>query len=179
MNEPTGTYPDPLWTSNFVKIWIFNLALCMWAFMLTASFPFYIIDLGGTELLVGVAAGGFAMAALVMRPLAGWLLDNKSRSQLLMFGTLALLLISLLLYLIPFLAIVMLLRVLSGLLFSGTTTASQTNACDTIPQSRFGEGLGFLGMGNTLATALGPALGLMLIAGFGFPTLFAVSIAFL
>ena len=147
--------------------------------MLNAPFPFYVLHLGGTELLVGIAAGGFAIASLVMRPVAGWLLDNKSRSRLLILGTLALFLLSLLLLLVPVLGVAIILRIISGAVFAGTTTASTTNACDSIPQSRFGEGIGFLGLGNTLATALGPALGLAIIAAMSFRSLFAASILIL
>ena len=47
----TGTGPAlnimPLWTKNFVRIWIFNLLICVWFFMQGAPFSFYIIELGG------------------------------------------------------------------------------------------------------------------------------------
>ena len=145
--------------------------------MLNAPFSFYIKQLGGTELLVGVTAGGFALAALLMRPLAGWIIDNRSRSSLLIWGTWSLMLISLLHLFIPILSLVIILRMISGFSFSAVHTASNTNACDSIPKSRFGEGMGFLGLGNSLASALGPALGLVIIARSGFPLLFAVSIA--
>ena len=166
---------EPLWTRNFVKIWVFNLLLCVWVFMLSAPFPFYIIKLGGTELLVGIVAGGFAIASLIVRPLAGWVLDNSSRKGLLIWGMLSLILVSVLLLLIPMLAIVVILRIISGFLYSGTSTASMTNIYDTITPRRFAEGLGFMGLGNTLAMALAPALGLAIIARWEFNILFAVS----
>ena len=170
---------DPLWTNNFVKIWIFNLLLCVWFFMLSAPFPFYIIELGGTELLVGIIAGGFAIAALIVRPIAGWILDNSSRKGLLVWGVLSLILLTVLLFAIPVLAVVVILRILSGLMFAGTGTASTTNVYDTITPRRFAEGIGFLGLGNTLAMALAPALGLAIVAGWGFNILFAISAAVL
>jgi len=147
--------------------------------MIGSPYPLYIVELGGSELLVGITAGGFALTSLVMRPVAGWFLDNSSRSSLLTWGTLLLIVISLLLMLVPILAVVIALRMASGFMFSGAGTASTTNACDSIPQKRFGEGIGYLGLGNTLATALGPALGLALFKHMGFRPLFAVSIAVL
>jgi len=147
--------------------------------MLNAPFPFYILELGGTELIVGLTAGGFAIASLVMRPLAGWFIDNRSRSWLITLGIAVLIVISVLLMFIPVLGIAVLLRILSGPLLAGANTASSTNACDTIPPERFGEGIGFLGLGNSLANALGPALGLAIIAGLGFRSLFAIGIAVL
>ena len=175
----TSLAAEPLWTKNFIRIWIFNLLLCVWLFMLSAPFPFYIIELGGTELLVGIVAGGFAIASLVVRPFAGWVLDNSSRRGLLVWGMLLLILISCLLVTIPILGIVVILRIMSGFVYSGTSTASTTNIYDTITPRRFAEGLGFMGLGNTLAMALAPALGLAIIAGWGFNILFTVSAAVL
>jgi MFS family permease len=169
---------ESLWTRDFVKIWVLNLTLCGWSFMINAAFPLYIEQLGGTKLLIGITAAGFAITSLVMRPLAGWMMDNHSRSWLLIWGSVSLIAISLLFLVAPLLGIAVALRLISGFLLSGVSTASNTNACDAIPQSRFGEGMGFLGLGNTLATALGPALGLAIvaIAGWGFAILFIVSI---
>ena len=142
--------------------------------MLNAPFPFYIIELGGTELLVGIVAGGFAIASLIVRPFAGWVLDTSSRRGLLIWGMLSLILVSVLLLTLPILGVVVILRIVSGFLFAGTSTASTTNIYDTITPRRFAEGLGFMGLGNTLAMALAPALGLAIIAGLGFDILFAI-----
>ena len=147
--------------------------------MLHAPFPFYIIELGGTELLVGIVAGGFAIASLVVRPFAGWVLDTSSRKGLLVWGMLSLILVSALLLFIPILGVVVILRILSGFVFASTSTASTTNIYDTITPRRFAEGLGFMGLGNTLAMALAPALGLAIIAGWGFDILFTVSVVVL
>jgi len=166
---------EALWTRSFVKIWGFNLLLCFWFFMINAPFPLYIVELGGTELLVGIVAGGYALTALLVRPFAGWFLDNHSRKGLLILGLLFLMIVSALLTLIPVLSIVIALRIMSGVLFAGTGTASTTNVYDTISPRRFGEGVGFLGLGNTLAMAMAPALGFAIIANRGFDTLFAAS----
>jgi predicted MFS family arabinose efflux permease len=162
-----------LWTNAFLRIWALNFIICIWYFVLNAVFPFYVEHLGGTKMMVGLATGGFALSSILMRPLAGWFLDNRSRSVLLKGGVVGLALISILFLLTPVLGMAIALRLLSGLVFAGAGTASNTNACDIIPQSRFGEGMGFLGLGNTLATALGPALGLMLMALYGFKFTFA------
>jgi MFS family permease len=76
---------------------------------------------------------------------------------------------------VPILAIAVVIRVFSGFMFAAITTSTNTNAADAIPKSRFGEGIGILGTANTIANALAPALGLALIASFGFPSLFVAS----
>ena len=172
--EETGL-KVPLWTNAFLKIWGLNFFICIWFFIINAIFPFYVKQLGGSELLVGITAGGFALTAILIRPLAGWFLDHRSRSSILIGGIIGLTVISILFLVAPVLGLVVALRLISGLVFAGASTASNTNVCDIIPQSRFGEGMGFLGLGNTLATALGPILGLTLMAIYGFRVTFAVS----
>jgi len=168
---------DRLWTNNFKRIWIINLAISIWFFLLHAPFPFYIMYLGGNELLIGITAGGVSVAALIMRPFSGWFLDNVSRSVLLVICTLVIIAASVLLFVLPVLLLAIILRIILGCMSSGVTTASSTNAADAIPAKRFGEGLGYLGLGNTLGTALGPFLGLTIMSALGFPHLFAISIA--
>jgi len=159
---------EPLWTNSFIRIWFVNFSIYVWMFVLTPVFPFYIKNLGGTEMTVGLAAGGYALASILMRPFAGWILDNRSRSVLLKFGIIGLVLITLLFLTAPVLSLVFILRIISGFVFSGLTTSSNTNVTDIIPKSRFGEGMAFLGLGNTLSSALGPVLGLLIMAHFGF-----------
>ncbi|MCL1974937.1 MAG: MFS transporter [Firmicutes bacterium] len=173
--ENIAGLPVPLWTNAFLKIWCLNFFICIWYFIINAVFPFYIKQLGGSELLVGITAGGYALTAILVRPLAGWFLDHRSRSSILKYGIIGLTIISVLLLLSPILGLAVALRLLSGLVYSSASTASNTNVCDIIPQSRFGEGMGFLGLGNTLATALGPLLGLTIMALYGFKITFAVS----
>jgi len=175
-NQGPSLNTEPLWTRNFVKVWILNLLICIWFFLLSAPFSFYILELGGTELLVGIVAGGYAITSLIIRPVAGWMLDNRSRKELLIWGLLLLTLASLIFIFVPILGVVVVVRILSGFLFASTSTASTTNVYDSITPRRFGEGLGFLGLGNTLAMALAPALGLAIIAGWGFDILFAVCV---
>lgn len=82
---------------------------------------------------------------------------------------------------VPTLSLAIVLRMLHGvgLSFSNSTTA--TVASDVICRPRFAEGMGYFGMATALTSAIAPALGLELMYGFGFPTLYAsaAGIAFL
>ena len=149
-----------------------NLTIFSWANMLAVSFPLYVIHLNGTELIVGLTTAGVSLAALFIRPYAGWLMDNRSRSGLLRIGILLMFTASVLFFTVPILAIVIPIRIFSGLVFSGVTTSTTTNAADFIPTSRFGEGIGILGMSNTFATAMAPAIALAIVSNLGFPQLF-------
>ena len=177
LSPELSTPREPLWTKNFSLIWLINLAVMSWSFMLNASFPIYILDLGGTEMLVGITVAAVGVAALTTRPLTGWMMDNSSRSSMLRVGIVLLLTISAILFFVPILLVAVIARILGGFMFAAATTSTHTNAADSIPKSRFGEGIGILGTANTIANALAPALGLALIAGRGSRALFAACTA--
>lgn len=142
-------------------------------------FPFFMIELGGNEFIIGLTTGITSVAAMCMRPIAGWFLDNVSRKILFFAGIVSSISALILMTLIPILGFVIGIRIVMGFVNSGTGTASGTNAADAIPPSRFGEGIGYLGLGNTLASALGPAIGLAIMSSLGFTSLFIVGIAIL
>ncbi|MDR2711531.1 MAG: MFS transporter [Clostridiales bacterium] len=175
VGSEVGALYEPLWTKSFWKIWVLNFVVSIWFFIHNVVFPFYVKHLGGTEMTVGLVAACFALTAILMRPVAGWILDHKSRGGLLKFGVPGMALVSVLFLIAPVLSLAVVLRLASGLIFSGVGTASNTNACDIIPQSRFGEGMAFLGLGNSLSNAVGPALGLLIMTRYGFNASFVVA----
>lgn len=63
---------------------------------------------------------------------------------------------------IPF--IILAIRVVHGVSTSLFTSVGNAQAADTVPPDRFSEGIGFFSLSNTLAMALGPALGLAITA---------------
>ena len=90
-------------------------------------------------------------------------------------GVIGMAVISVLYLIAPVLSLAVILRLLSGFAFSAAGTACNTNACDIIPKSRFSEGIAFLGLSNTFGSALGPALGLLIMARYGFNAAFVVT----
>jgi len=55
-------------------------------------------------------------------------------------------------------------RIIQGVGWGFSTTASGTIATDLIPPRRRGEGMGFFGLSGNVALAMGPTLGLALAA---------------
>jgi MFS family permease len=63
------------------------------------------------------------------------------------------------------------LRAIFGIGFGLGSTAFATCVSNTIPQKRFGEGMGYFGLSVSLALALGPIVGINLLQQFGFGTM--------
>lgn len=164
-----------LWTRDLVLIILVNLCVFTNHIMSLSTFPFYIQSLGGSEAVAGICAAAFAFVAVIIRPFVGWWLDNGVRKVALVVGLLLLGAAPLGYVFVPVLSMSIAFRMLHGigLSFSNSTTA--TVASDVICRPRFAEGIGYFGMATALASAIAPALGLSLMEGFGFGTLYAVA----
>ena len=164
-----------LWTRDLVLIILVNLCVFTNHIMSLSTFPFYIQSLGGSEAVAGICAAAFAFVAVIIRPFVGWWLDNGVRKVALVVGLLLLGAVPLDYVFVPVLSMSIAFRMLHGigLSFSNSTTA--TVASDVICRPRFAEGMGYFGMATALASAIAPALGLSLMEGFGFGTLYAVA----
>ena len=164
-----------LWTRDLVLIILVNLCVFTNHIMSLSTFPFYIQSLGGSEAVAGICAAAFAFVAVIIRPFVGWWLDNGVRKVALVVGLLLLGAAPLGYVFVPVLSMSIAFRMLHGigLSFSNSTTA--TVASDVICRPRFAEGMGYSGMATALASAIAPALGLSLMEGFGFGTLYAVA----
>ena len=164
-----------LWTRDLALIILVNLCVFTNHIMSLSTFPFYIQSLGGSEAVAGICAAAFAFVAVIIRPFVGWWLDNGVRKAALVTGLLLLGAAPLGYAFVPVLSMSIAFRMLHGigLSFSNSTTA--TVASDVICRPRFAEGMGYFGMATALASAIAPALGLSLMEGFGFGTLYAVA----
>uniref|UniRef100_UPI00359C93B1 MFS transporter n=1 Tax=Collinsella bouchesdurhonensis TaxID=1907654 RepID=UPI00359C93B1 len=164
-----------LWTRDLVLIILVNLCVFTNHIMTLSTFPFFIQSLGGSEAIAGICAAAFAFVAVIIRPFVGWWLDNGVRKAALVAGLLLLGAAPLGYVFVPVLSMSIAFRMLHGvgLSFSNSTTA--TVASDVICRPRFAEGMGYFGMATALASAIAPALGLSLMEGFGFGTLYAVA----
>ena len=164
-----------LWTRDLVLIILVNLCVFTNHIMSLSTFPFYIQSLGGSEAIAGICAAAFAFVAVIIRPFVGWWLDNGVRKVALVVGLLLLGAAPLGYVFVPVLSMSIAFRMLHGigLSFSNSTTA--TVASDVICRPRFAEGMGYFGMATALASAIAPALGLSLMEGFGYGTLYAVA----
>ena len=70
---------DRLWTRDFCSISLLNLLILTGGNMLVSTFPFYLSELGATKVIIGLVASIYYATSLIMRPIAGWWLDHRSR----------------------------------------------------------------------------------------------------
>ncbi|MCL6477001.1 MAG: MFS transporter [Peptococcaceae bacterium] len=159
-------------------ICLVNMLMFTSFYFLLPTLPLYIADvLKGDESDIGYNIGVLTLTAVLVRPLAGFMLDSVGRKKTLIIALAAFTLAMAAYNLAASLAVLFLLRVLHGFFWGFTTTGASTIAADVVPQSRRGEGLGYYGLSNTLAMAIGPSLGLFVLNSAGYTPLFTACFA--
>ncbi|MBR6842743.1 MAG: MFS transporter [Prevotella sp.] len=154
---------EKLWNKNYCKVMVANFTLFFAFYILTPLLPLYLSEhFGATKDVIGLVLSGYTITALMIRPLSGYLVDSFPRKLVLMasFGAFAI-------FFAGYLAASTLLlftivRTLHGAPFGTLTTANATVAIDVLPSSRRTEGIGYYGLSNNLAMALGPTIGIMI-----------------
>ncbi len=172
------TMKERLFTRSYVMMLAANFLLFMGFYLLLPVLPFFLsesfdIDKG----MIGTALSCYVIAALCIRPFAGYLLDSFARKPLylLAYGVFTLVFASYLLA--GLLVIFIVLRMIHGFAFGMVSVAGNTIVIDVMPSSRRGEGLGYYGMANNFAMSIGPMLGLFMHDHFSFETIFLCSFA--
>ncbi|MCD7844729.1 MAG: MFS transporter [Oscillospiraceae bacterium] len=172
MDKPVNTAPDrgtpKIVTKDFVLLFAMALMLYTGMNMLTVIVPLFVIeDLGSNTAITGLLSTVYTLAACLTRPVAGNLSDRFPRRAVMVTGCVIFLAASAFCGLVPVLAALFLGRILQGVGYSVASTANNTASLDVIPPSRLGEGIGYFGMSQSVAGAIGPALASVLVGLLG------------
>lgn len=168
---------DKIWTRDFVLVCFANFFIFLGFQMTLPTIPLFVKELGGSDQVVGMIVGVFTFSALIFRPYAGHLLESKGRRFVYMTG-LAVLVVSIGSFaFVTSIGFLVMMRMVQGIGFGFSSTATGTIATDIIPPKRRGEGMGYFGLSGNLALAMGPALGLTLVGVISFKSLFLICAA--
>ncbi|GAM13004.1 MFS transporter [Mesobacillus selenatarsenatis] len=177
MDQQSGaTQQDPgtekIWSRDFLFIFLANFFIFLGFQMTLPTIPLFVEQLGGNDQLIGFVVGIFTFSALLVRPFAGRMLETKGRGFVYLIG-LSIFVLSVGSFgFAVSIAFLFLMRVVQGVGWGFSTTASGTIATDLIPPRRRGEGMGYFGLSGNVALAMGPTLGLALAEVITFKQLF-------
>ena len=164
-----------IFTRDFAFALLANFFIFLGFQMTLPTLPLFVHELGGSDQLVGIVVGVFTFSALLLRPYAGHALETKGRGPVYIFG-LALFVASIGSFgFLTSITLLLIFRIIQGIGWGFSTTASGTIATDLIPPSRRGEGMGYFGLSGNVALAIGPGLGLTLAGIISFQSLFIIS----
>ncbi len=164
-----------LWTKNFIALVSTNGMLFAGFHFLLPTLPIYAASIGASGTEIGIITGIFGFSAIFIRLFTDTGVRAIGKKNCLYLGLLFSLLATIsygFFYSVPSLIIA---RILHGFGFGLSTTFAAALVADVIPSIRRGEGIGYFGLGSTVAMAIAPALGVTLLADFGSNILFVFS----
>lgn len=173
MNTLTSdSLPQKLWGKSFIFIMLANALLFMAFEMLLPTLPLFVSSLGGDASQIGLVTGIFMFSAILVRPFTSVLAAKMNKKYLLIIGIAICALTTGAYYLSSGIGTILVLRVIHGFGFGLATTYFATIAAENIPKNRRGEGMGYFGVGETIAISIGPLIGTSLLLQYNYQSLF-------
>ncbi len=155
---------DTLFTRSFVMLGVADLAYFTATGVAIYALPLYVTGpIGSDKTGAGIAFGAFAVAALLLRPIAGRLCDRWGRRPFLAGGALLAAASLALTSETTSLTAVIGLRLLLGVAEAAFFVASFAALADLAPPTRLGEALSYNSLGLYLGLAFGPPLGELMV----------------
>ena len=174
MNQPKVK----LWTKNFIIVSSVNFLLTLIFYLLMVTIAVYAVkEFDASTSEAGLITGIFIVGTLFGRLYIGRVIDTIGRKRTLIIGLIFFTLTTLLYFLNLGLPFLLLNRLIHGMALGMASTASGTIVAQIIPATRRGEGIGYFSMSATLATAIGPFIGLYMSQITSFQMIFAFCLA--
>jgi MFS family permease len=161
-------------TRDFILAFFAQFASSFIFFILIPTLPIYLAGLGSTEIETGVLLGVFFFCSLICRPFVGRALLRTPERTFMIFGSSLYVLASIAYLFSPPFWPFFIVRVLHGIGFGFFHTASFTFIANAASKTHRGQSLGYFSLSMTFASALAPAIGMLLINRFSFTILFLV-----
>ena len=169
-----------LYNATFALGFAYNFFMAL-NFTNNAIYPLYVKQLGGTAETVGYFMGVASLAAIITKPLIGYMLDRIGVKPVLLLGSLTITLPSL-----GYLALinqglnewVWLLRLVHGFGFGAHFSAFFTLAAQVAPSHRRNEAIAMFGFSGLMANLIGPFIGELVYDRYGLPPFFLLVTGF-
>ena len=169
---------DRLVTPGYCFILAANFLLYFGFWLLIPVLPFYLSEVfNAGNSTIGIILSCYTVAALCIRPFSGYFLDSFARKPLYLLAYFIFMTMFAGYIIAGSLTLFILFRIIHGVSFGMVTVGGNTVVIDIMPSSRRGEGLGYYGLSNNIAMAVGPMSGLFLHdAGMSYTTIFCCSL---
>ncbi len=164
---------EKLFNRNYLLLCAANFLFFFSFYLLLPVLPFFIRDnFVANNSVVGAVISCYTLATLCVRPFSGYLMDTFKRKPVYV--------IALSLFTVVFcgyifatsIALLVMIRIMHGLSFGLSSVGGNTLVIDVVPSAKRGEGIGYFGVANNIAMAVGPMAGLLMYERFSFNAIF-------
>ncbi len=166
---------EKIWNRSYVILFLVNLIVNTSFYMISTALSKHLVHLGMNVTTAGTIVSAMAFASMLCRPFTGWVSDRIRRKRLLAFSLTVNFICVLGYGFTSTAAVYLVLRALHGMSFSLTTTVTMVLVSEFTPKDRLGAGMGYFGLAQTLAVAVGPGIALALYGMVGSRNMFFVA----
>lgn len=151
---------EKIWNKRFILLFITNLLMMATFYASVPIIPIYCQEIGVTGSRIGIVLTAMSITTVLFRPFAGYILDNFNRYHVY--------LLFLALFCLPFLgfafievfALLVIIRLYMGVVYSVCGSATMTLAGDVLPQDKVEPGINRFALTISLGMAAGPFVGI-------------------
>ncbi|MCL2401906.1 MAG: MFS transporter [Oscillospiraceae bacterium] len=164
--NPGGELKEKLFSKDYILVMISGTGQGFTNHFFAAILAVYVVNmLGGSQAQAGILGMVYSLPALAARLTAGGASDKIGRVKLLVGGTFLCAVACVMFGLAHVIPALIIIRAFHGFGFGIAHTCAGAVVADVLPKSRLAEGIGYFGLGNTLAQAIGPFIALAVIGG--------------
>lgn len=177
MDSQINIQKEKLFNTGFITITTINFIvfLIYYCFVVITA-KFATSELGASPAQAGFAAGIYIIGTLIARLYIGKKLELIGRKQMLRFGAIIYLATTIAYLISTNIVILDTVRFLNGFAYGTISTAANAIVTAYIPKSRNGEGINYYGLSTSLAAAIGPFIGILLLPIVGFKSVIILAI---
>ena len=153
------------------KAFLISIAINGFAFlsfnMSISGFPVYISSQGSDYITTGLVTSLSAVAALLIRPFAGYFINQFDVVKVLRFGLMLMSFSPIVCLSLNHVSISLIMRFIQGIGWGLSSTACSTMIANSLPLSRLSEGIGYSGLVSSVCSAFAPAFAVYLFEKHG------------
>ncbi|MFL2640504.1 MAG: MFS transporter [Dehalococcoidia bacterium] len=174
-SEPPKPVVDKVYNKNFILLFILEFTIFLVFYIILPIIPLYILNMGGNEAMIGWIIGLAGPIGALGVPLYGIMVDKWSPKKTIAIGMVASTASAFILPIIQTPWPVLISAVLRRIGTGASGTATRTMVIANAPGNRRGEAMTNFATSHNFAIAIGPSIGIALLASNGFNIVFIVS----
>ena len=152
---------EKLFNKHYLRLCAANFLFFFSFYLLLPVLPFFIMErFQAGHAVVGTVISCYTVATLVVRPFSGYMMDTFKRKPLYLLALIVFTALFVGYLFAATLTLLILIRFVHGLAFGLTSVGGNTLVIDVVPSEHRGEGIGYYGVANNIAMAVGPMTGL-------------------
>jgi len=164
-----------LWTKEYVIVSLVNFLTVLNFFMLMTAVAGYSMNkFHSSPGEAGFIVSIFVIGAIVARLFTGKWIARVGYKRMLVIGVIACVAATLLYFKVTNVLFLLVVRLCHGAAFGMTATSAATIIADIVPGERRGEGIGYHALSQTLATSIGPFIGIFLSRQGSYSAIFSI-----